>query len=88
MCRNRMLDEETKKKATANDGIPKPRWTRNRTSVRSSTVSGAAKRSREALLTDYKVLVVAVDEKYIAGPLQRQLAGENNEISLDDVDEI
>lgn len=40
------------------------------------------------LLTDYKVLVLTIDEKYIAGPLQMQLADENNELSLDDATKI
>ncbi len=40
------------------------------------------------LLTDYKVLVLTVDEKYIAGPLQRQLAGDNHELNLDDATKI
>ncbi|MGE3659548.1 MAG: hypothetical protein AB7G47_22570, partial [Mycolicibacterium sp.] len=34
------------------------------------------------LLTDYKVLVLTVDEKYIAGPLQQQLADVNSELNL------
>lgn len=40
------------------------------------------------LLTDYKVLVLTVDEKYIAGPLQRQLADDNQELNLDDATKI
>ncbi|MFD6882999.1 DEAD/DEAH box helicase [Rhodococcus sp. NPDC060084] len=40
------------------------------------------------LLTDYKVLVLTVDEKYIAGPLQRQLADDNHELNLDDATKI
>ncbi|WP_072691531.1 DEAD/DEAH box helicase [Rhodococcus marinonascens] len=36
------------------------------------------------LLTDYKVLILTVDEKYIAKNLQSQLADENNELNLDD----
>lgn len=36
------------------------------------------------LLTDYKVLILTVDEKYIAKSLQEQVADENNEINLDD----
>lgn len=40
------------------------------------------------LLTDYKVLVLTVDEEYIAGPLQEQVADDNNEINLDDATRI
>lgn len=36
------------------------------------------------LLTDYKVLILTVDERYIARSLQSQVADENNEINLDD----
>ncbi|ATI35601.1 damage-inducible protein [Rhodococcus sp. H-CA8f] len=36
------------------------------------------------LLADYKVLILTVDEKYIAKSLQEQVADENNEINLDD----
>jgi predicted helicase len=36
------------------------------------------------LLTDYKVIVLAVEEKYVAKTFQRQLADENNELRLDD----
>lgn len=37
------------------------------------------------LLTDYKVLILTVDERYIARSLQTQVADANNEINLDDV---
>ena len=37
------------------------------------------------LLSDYKVMVLAVDEKFISKAFQSQIADENNEISLDDV---
>ena len=40
---------------------------------------------RKGLLTDYKVMVLAVDEKYISKSFQQQIADKNNEISLDDV---
>jgi predicted helicase len=40
------------------------------------------------LLTDYKVLVLTVDEKYIADPLQQQLADTNSELNLDDATKI
>lgn len=36
------------------------------------------------LLADYKVMVLAVDEKYVSKAFQSQIADENNEISLDD----
>jgi len=36
------------------------------------------------LLSDYKVLVLAVDEKYVSRAFQRQIADANNEINLDD----
>ena len=63
-----------------------PRWTTSYVSARSSTA-----RLRDAvehgLLTDYKVLVLTVDEEVIAGPLQQQLADSNGEINLDDASE-
>lgn len=36
------------------------------------------------LLTDYRVMVLAVDEQYASAEFQRQLADINNEINLDD----
>jgi predicted helicase len=38
----------------------------------------------EDLLADYKVLILTVDEKYVARSFQSQVADENNEIKLDD----
>lgn len=38
----------------------------------------------EDLLSDYKVLILTVDEKYVARSFQSQVADENNEIKLDD----
>ncbi len=40
------------------------------------------------LLTDYKVLVLTVDESVIAGPLQFQLAVDHSELQLDDASKI
>ncbi|AEN91936.1 Adenine specific DNA methyltransferase, putative [Priestia megaterium WSH-002] len=37
------------------------------------------------LLTDYKVMVLAVDETYIHSAFQTELANENNELTLNDV---
>lgn len=45
---------------------------------------GFGKAVSQGLLTDYKVLILTVDEKYIATSLQSQVADENNEINLDD----
>ncbi|MET4099835.1 putative helicase [Agrococcus sp. UYP10] len=39
-------------------------------------------------LTDYKVLVLAVDESYVSTRFQRLLADENNELTLDDAAKI
>ncbi|MFC2050434.1 DEAD/DEAH box helicase family protein [Chloroflexota bacterium] len=36
------------------------------------------------LLSDYKVMVLAVDEKYVSKAFQRQIADENSEINLED----
>lgn len=36
------------------------------------------------LLADYKVLVLAVDEKYISTAFQKQIADKNNELNLED----
>jgi predicted helicase len=40
------------------------------------------------LLTDYKVLILAVDEAAVSRAFQRQLSDENNEIKLDDATRI
>ena len=40
------------------------------------------------LLTDYKVIVLTVDESVMAGPLQDQLAGDYSELRLDDASRI
>lgn len=40
------------------------------------------------LLTDYKVLILAVDEEAVSRAFQRQLSDENNEIKLDDATRI
>ena len=40
------------------------------------------------LLSDYKVLVLAVDESYVAKAFQHQLADENHELKLDDAAKI
>lgn len=40
------------------------------------------------LLTDYKVLVLTVDEEMVAAPLQGQLAGREGELRLDDATKI
>ena len=38
----------------------------------------------QGLLTDYKVVVLAVEEEYVAKTFQSQLADENSELNLDD----
>ncbi len=38
----------------------------------------------KSLLSDYKVLVLAVDDKYVSKTFQRQIADANNELNLDD----
>lgn len=40
------------------------------------------------LLTDYKVIVLTVDESVMAGPLQDQLSGDHSELRLDDASRI
>ena len=40
------------------------------------------------LLTDYKVLVLAVDETYVSKVFQSQLADRNHELQLDDAAKI
>ncbi|TDZ94276.1 type ISP restriction/modification enzyme [Mycobacteroides salmoniphilum] len=42
----------------------------------------------KGLLTDYKVLVLTVDQNLVAGPMQTQLAGPDNELNLDDATRI
>lgn len=43
---------------------------------------------KHGLLTDYKVLVLAVDESYVAKTFQQQLKDKNNELNLDDATRI
>jgi predicted helicase len=38
----------------------------------------------KGLLSDYKVLVLAVDEKFVSTTFQRQIADANNELTLED----
>jgi predicted helicase len=45
---------------------------------------GFAEAVENGLLTDYKVMVLAVDEKYISRAFQDQLADENNQLNLED----
>jgi predicted helicase len=42
----------------------------------------------KSLLSDYKVLVLAVDEKYVSKTFQKQIADKNNELNLDDAAKI
>lgn len=42
----------------------------------------------KGLLTDYKVLVLTVDQSLVAGPLQTQLAGSDSELNLDEATRI
>ncbi|HET6250836.1 MAG TPA: type ISP restriction/modification enzyme, partial [Tepidisphaeraceae bacterium] len=39
----------------------------------------------KSLLADYKVLVLAVDEKYVSKAFQKQIADKNTELNLDDL---
>lgn len=45
---------------------------------------GFSKAVGDGLLSDYQVMVLAVDEKYISKTFQRQLADTNNELNLED----
>lgn len=83
----RIFAEETKAKATENAAVL--------TSMDDETIYGPefhrlgfGDAVGRGLLTDYKVLVLTVDEEYIAGPLQQQLADENHELTLDDATRI
>jgi predicted helicase len=49
---------------------------------------GFGKAVEQGLLTDYKVLILSVDEQYVATSLQAQLADDNNELTLDDAAKI
>jgi predicted helicase len=49
---------------------------------------GFGKAVEQGLLTDYKVLILSVDEQYVATSLQAQFADENNELTLDDAAKI
>lgn len=45
---------------------------------------GFSKAVGDGLLSDYKVMVLAVDEKFVSKTFQRQIADANNEITLED----
>jgi predicted helicase len=45
---------------------------------------GFGKAVGDSLLSDYKVLVLAVDEKYVSKAFQKQIADKNTELNLDD----
>ncbi len=45
---------------------------------------GFSEAVRGGLLADYKVMVLAVDEKFVSTTFQRQIADANNEITLED----
>jgi len=45
---------------------------------------GFGKAVGSGLLTDYRVMVLAVDEKYVSSTFQRQLADKDNELNLED----
>jgi predicted helicase len=49
---------------------------------------GFAEAVATGLLTDYKVMVLAVDEKYVSATFQRQIADSNNELNLPDATKI
>lgn len=83
----RLFGEETKTKAAAHSAVL--------ASMDDETLYGPTfhrlgfgEAVEQGLLTDYKVLVLTVDEKYIAGPLQQQLADTNSELNLDDATKI
>ena len=42
----------------------------------------------KSLLSDYKVLVLAVDEKYVSKTFQKQIASKHNELNLEDATKI
>ena len=45
---------------------------------------GFSRAVEEGLLTDYKVIVLAVDENYVSRSLQKMITDKNNELTLDD----
>jgi predicted helicase len=49
---------------------------------------GFSEAVREALLSDYKVMVLAVDEKFVGRTFQKQLADRNTEMNLEDAAKI
>ena len=49
---------------------------------------GFGKAVGEQLLTDYKVLVLAVDEKYVSKTFQKQIADKGTELNLEDATKI
>ncbi|WUH95879.1 DEAD/DEAH box helicase [Streptomyces sp. NBC_00433] len=80
----RLYNDETKSDAKQNDAVL--------CSMDDETLYGPefyrlgfGKAVKQGLLTDYKVLILTVDEEYVASSLQQQFADENSELSqLDD----
>jgi predicted helicase len=83
----RLFDDNTKSTAKQNDAVL--------CSMDDETLYGPefhrlgfGKAVEQGLLTDYKVLILSVDEQYVATSLQAQFADENNELTLDDAAKI
>ncbi|MEU8507143.1 DEAD/DEAH box helicase [Streptomyces brevispora] len=80
----RLFNDETKSDAKQNDAVL--------CSMDDETLYGPefhrlgfGKAVKQGLLTDYKVLILTVDEEYVASSLQQQFADQNSELSqLDD----
>src|SRR5262249_14483292 len=79
----RLFDDNTKSTAKQNDAVL--------CSMDDETLYGPefhrlgfGKAVEQGLLTDYRVLILSVDEQYVATSLQAQFADENNELTLDD----
>ncbi len=79
----RMFKEDVKEKATEHEAVLYSMDDENIYGPEFHRL-GFGRAVTRGLLTDYKVLILTIDEMYLAASLQSQVADENNEITLDD----
>ena len=83
----RIYDDSTKTKAGEANAVLASMDDESSTGP-SSTGSASVRPSSADLLTDYKVLVLTVDEESVARTFQQQLSDDDNELNLDDAAKI
>lgn len=79
----RLFDDSTKSKADESDAVLCSMDDEANYGLELHRL-GFGEAVEQGLLTDYKVIVLAVEERYVATTFQRQLADEDSELNLDD----